>query len=121
MDMKILAGFLIIVFALASCKNDSLDKAGNNCGVKNPTEDLSWLKQEISKRDQNLTDLNKYFFIQQAEYEGQTVFVYSNCCPFCDTMLLVYNCEGVLLQSSDNQKIINSKVIYRPSDFKCQL
>ena len=52
---------------------------GNACSVNNPAEDLAWLKAEIQRLEQLNSDIAKYFYIQQAEYKQQTVFIYNNC------------------------------------------
>ena len=109
-------GIILIVF---SCKNDSVEKFGNICGVSNPTKELAWLKKEISNREQTSTETNKYFFIEQANFEGQTVFIYNNCCPFCDTIIQVFNCEGKEIQVAF-AKLTSVEKIYTPLDFKCQ-
>ena len=89
--------------------------------MESPISDLMWLKQEIANREQDKTAINKYFYIQQGNYQGETVFTYSNCCPFCDSVTLVYNCSGVKIEEINFQEITDLKVIWSPEDFVCQL
>jgi hypothetical protein len=109
--------FAIIVFS-CSDTDDSV------CGTNNPIEDLSWLRDEIENREANTSDFNKYFYITQATFKFQTVFVFEDFCPFCNTAILVYDCTGnnigqvnADIQSKD---IKNSRVIYQPNEFVCE-
>lgn len=43
--MKLIIGFVFFIL-LFSCNKEDLEKE-RPCGVKNPIEDLNWLKQEI--------------------------------------------------------------------------
>ncbi len=118
--MKHAAAFLIVISMIISCKKEEVDPDKNTCGVVSPVTELDWLKQEIARREQDTTDLNKYFFIQQGSSNGQTVFIYNNCCPFCSTVLLVYNCEGENIKIAP-QGIGDVKVIWSPANFACQI
>jgi len=64
------------------------------CGIENPCsqgEDLSWLDTEVK----NQVELyNKYFYVSQAIYEGEVVFLFENYCPMCNTIIYVKNCAG---------------------------
>ena len=97
---------------------------GNACSVNNPAEDLAWLKAEIQRLEQLNSDIAKYFYIQQAEYKQQTVFIYNNCCPMCGTIVPVYNCQGELLfylsdKPEEVKNIKNQTVIWQPKDYAC--
>jgi len=120
---KILLFATLISLMAFSCEKEGC-MPSNTCGVTNPTEELGWLKAEIADREQRTSDFNKYFYIQQAEYNGQTIFIYSNCCPMCNTIVPVYNCQGELLfylnQDPEKDKEIKSeKVVWKPADFAC--
>jgi len=117
--MKNVLLILGIILTLAfSCKDQGPDLI---CNVNNPTEDLPWLKSEIERRKQSQNDISKYFYIEQGEYNGQTVFIYNNCCPMCNTILSVYDCNGKKLFDLDSTiEIKNIKKIWVPEDFPCQ-
>ncbi|MDB5261344.1 MAG: hypothetical protein JWQ14_625, partial [Adhaeribacter sp.] len=84
--MKKIFLFSLVVSLMAfSCEKEESYLASNTCKVNNPTAELAWLKAEINRREQNPTYVAKYFYIQQAEYKQQTVFIYNNCCPVCGT------------------------------------
>lgn len=94
------------------------------CNVNNPKTELTWLKAEVQRRQQNHTDVEKYFYIQQATYNGQTVFMYNNCCPMCSTIVPVYNCQGELLfhlgqNPEEDKKIKDIKILWKPGNFAC--
>lgn len=111
-----LVGAIMILF---SCS----DTDEEICGINKPTEDLSWLKNEIVDRDASTQDLNKYFYIVEATFKFRTVFIFENCCPFCNTAIFVYDCGGnrIVKINDDIQRkdIKNTEVIYKPKDFAC--
>ncbi len=117
--MKI--AFLLLVFALfVACSNDQDDAP---CATTDPTNDLEWLKEAVATMEADTSELAKYFFIEQATYNGEVVFVFSNCCPNCNTVVNVFNCQGELLgQLYDEvpyEQIRNPTVIYKRADSPC--
>jgi len=112
--------FLLIVLLTLSCKEKV--KPSSICDVGNPTQDLPWLKAEIQSREQDHGDVAKYFFIEQGEYNNQTVFLYDNCCPMCNTIITVYDCSGIkLFDLSPGIEIKNIKTIWKPEGNPCQV
>ena len=107
--MRLLFLFAIsLSFALVSCQNS---EGPVSCGVENPVQDLPWLKEKVEELAQS--DFSQYFFVEEAKYEGNTVFVFQNCCPFCNSVVSVYSCEGVLLgYLSDQNSIKPSKLSF---------
>jgi hypothetical protein len=91
--MKIIFLFTLFIGAI-SCSNDLDD---TTCRTKDPKNDLQWLKEAITAMEADTSELAKYFFIEQATYKGETVFVFSNCCPTCNTVVNVFDCKGKLL------------------------
>ncbi len=111
----------VILVLLSSCVSHDLPQ-GNSCNATNPIEDLPWLTAEIA--DLNDSELGKkYWFITQAVFRHQTVFIIKNCCPNCSTLPApVYACSGQLLfRASDDQykEIRNEKILWRPADYAC--
>lgn len=108
-------------FLIFSCsdRDDNL-----NCDTNDPIKDLAWLKAEIEQRETNSFLYEEYFYISQAYYNSQNVFLYLNCCPFCNTSIPVYDCEGNSLGFIGDDilsiDITNSFIIYEPSDFACK-
>ena len=119
--MKYVVALLMVLSMAVSCKKEVVEPNKNTCGVVSPTTELDWLKQEIARRDQDTTDIKKYFYIQQGVYHGQTVFLYNNCCPYCSTIILAYTCEGELINKINLQEVTDTKVIWAPVDFECQI
>jgi hypothetical protein len=62
--------------------------------VNNPAQDLPWLREKVKALRERQSS---YEYIQQATYRGQTVFIFGNCCPSCNTVVPVYNCQGELI------------------------
>lgn len=84
---------LIIIFLFLSIAFSCQDPEGpESCGVENPTENLPWLKETIEGLMNS--ELGVYFYIVEGRYEGNTVFMVQNCCPFCSSVVSVTNCEG---------------------------
>ncbi|MGB5435061.1 MAG: hypothetical protein WBM98_04145 [Maribacter sp.] len=118
MKTKMFVLWAVIIIISCSDNDDSV------CGVINPTEDLSWLKNEIEDREATPSDFSKYFYIAQATYKFQTVFVFEDCCPYCNTAIFVFDCKGNRIGQINNgiqrKDVKNTKVIYKPKDFKCE-
>ena len=88
------------------------------CDVKEPADDLPWLKSMIDLWEVNNT-IYAYMYVDQGTYLGQTVFVIKNCCPFCDSYFPVYNCGGEELEGVNLADIKNLKTIWKPVDSLC--
>lgn len=114
--MRKLFIFLLFVTIL-SCGDE---ESNSICGVANPIEDLPWLKSMI--QDIEASDFGQYTYIQQAYYFGQPVFIVNNCCPFCLSIVPVYNCEGELVcnlgECVDNL-ITHEKFLWAPANSSC--
>ncbi len=118
--MKIV--FLLLTFPLViACSNDHDD---STCATTNPANDLAWLEEAIAAIEADTSDLAKYFFIEQATFRGATVFVFSNCCPNCNTVVNVFDCQGELLgqlyAEVPFEQISGSKVLFKRTDSPCQ-
>lgn len=75
----------------------SCEKSASLCGGNDPINELSWLKEEISK----LSALNQCYSISRSTYNKQTVFIISNCEAHINSMPVLYNCNGNMLNLSD--------------------
>jgi hypothetical protein len=120
--MKTFLSLLMTCFLLAC---DCQETNPTVCGTENPAENLPWLKNMIESWASQ-SEIYPYQYVQQGEYQGQTVFLPGNCCPFCITITGVYDCEGELLwyasEEPDKANLIkNLKVIWKPVGFQCQL
>jgi hypothetical protein len=124
--MKKIFLFATLIGLMAfSCEkeNDCVVPAAT-CSVTNPVTDMAWLKAEVQRREKSGSEIEKYFYIQQAEYNGQTIFMYNNCCPMCGTVVPAYNCQGELLfylgqKPEEDKKIRNTKILWKPNNFTC--
>lgn len=126
MKMKRILIPIVLLTLLFSCYSDNGDVLIiGACGVDNPVEQLPWLKTRVDDLKNNGSDLSKFFYVQIAEYQEETVFIFNNCCPTCNTIIPVYKCQGDLLGTLFTEiqpnEISNSKILYRPKDFSCNI
>ena len=121
--MKI--GSLLFLFVIFSSCSDNDDEITNSCGITNPLVELEWLRTEIDKRKEEVTEDSKYCYILQAIHKGKTIFLYQDCNPFINKVIPILDCEGNSLGFLGGDilsiDITNSTIIYKPSDFACQL
>ncbi|WP_422083855.1 hypothetical protein [Ulvibacterium sp.] len=122
--MKTALTVFFALFALLSCSNDN-DIIRPACGVDNPAKELSWLKTEIDNREANITEDTKYCYITQADYKGQTVFVYQDCNPLIDKGIPILDCEGNWIDRTEENRFAlrdleNQIIIWRPALFVCE-
>lgn len=114
--------FSILVLSFA-CKDD--DNTTTTCGTNDPVNDLGWLKAEIELRESNKeSGAYQYFYIQQATYLGQTVFIYNGCCPMCGFYVPVLNCSGqeiFQLDAENSKSLRNVRLLWAPEEFQCVL
>lgn len=61
----------------------------------------------------------KYFYLVQADYNGQTVFYVNNCCPMCMTIIIYYDCAGNVLESVDASQVKNGRRIWMSDELEC--
>lgn len=118
---KIFLLVLIFIFGI-SCENN--DELTNTCIVSKPLEDLSWLQEKVMELEDSDSELKIYFYVSQAIYNEETVFIFPNCCPVCNTLVPVYNCEGELLgyigdDNFDSSLLENDITIWKPQNFAC--
>lgn len=110
--------------ALLSCNNEE-EKPIAACGVSNPANELPWLAEKIAKLETE--SLRELFYVAQTELNGQTLFIFGNCCAVCNSVAPVYNCEGEMLGLVGGQDgkfgfdlLGSSKIIWKTEDNGCQ-
>lgn len=88
------------------------------CGVNDPIENLTWLKQLAENASGG--GLSEYAYITQAKYKGKRVFYLGSCCPNCNWALILYDCEGNRLNDEISfDDLEESKVIWHGVNYKC--
>ena len=110
MRLRLLLVTLVLTLA---CKKE--DPAAWPCSEGNPAPALH------AKIEAFLTEMPHYNYVRQGEYEGQTVFIFSTCCPNCFFIPQIYSCQGELLSNSISEEITNQKVIAKGSEYVCTL
>jgi len=127
--MKEVYKILIVCFLFLSC-NNSDDNRNDNiksfCSTENPTEDLIWLKSEIEEREQNSNQFSKYLYIMQSIYNEETIIIYGDCCPTCNSVYTVYNCNGEFIGIIGNRSedfptevLSEGQIIWKTEDYVC--
>ncbi len=108
---------------LFTCKEDDNPNPKNACSVEDPVHDLPWLAAKVEEMQNS--SLAEYWYVTQAQYGTETVFIYGNCCPFCNTMTPVFNCSGEQLGivgdgTFEMDSFKDEAVIWAPDDSHCQ-
>ncbi len=124
--MKKLA-FILCVSFLLSCSNSEEFNSKSACGVDNPIENLAWLKSEIEQREQNQIDQTvdwQYHYIMLVAFEKKDIFIYGNCCPNCNSVYVVNNCNGVKIGFIGDEKfssdlLSTGKLIWKSKNNEC--
>jgi len=88
--------FFTAALFFSACLLISCEKSNSLCGGNDPINNLPWLEQEIAR----LSSLNQCYNISRSTYEKQTVFIISNCEPYINSVPLLYNCSGNVLNLS---------------------
>lgn len=118
--------FLLALFIILSCTEDD----GNlpviaACNVDNPIEELSWLNAEIRNRTLNQTEFSIYDYITQGTFDGETIFLYKNCNPIANSVVPIFNCEGIQIGLLNNdipqEEIFEEALIWKNPDSACVL
>jgi len=126
--MKSYLKLIIILLLATGCNSDNQEPVDlkSTCGVENPTEDLGWLKNEIEDRERNVTGLSKYRYIKLGTFNNKAVIIYANCCPTCNSVYPVYNCEGEFIGIIGNRNedipfdiLSEGEVIWKTNNSEC--
>jgi hypothetical protein len=105
---------ILLLVSLISCKEDKVNK---NCNVDDPVNELRWLK--AMTEELNSSTFSKYNYILQGDYNGGTVFIVTNCCPMCNSIPVVYDCDGDRLDDASTAEIKNTKRVWLSKDNEC--
>ena len=111
MRIELLTALFVLMLVLFGCHNDDNVEP---CG-----EDLEWLDQRVLELEDQ-----SYFYVTQGSYQGETVFIFKDCCPFCVTVWLVFSCAGEQLGSISfndiaESDISNETLYWTPENFEC--
>jgi hypothetical protein len=121
MKTIILSGIVMLTM-LFSCNKDSGNTNVNTCNVSNPAEDLPWLKTRIGNLVIADPNTIKYQYVQQADYNGETVFIFGNCDPLALSLFPVYSCTNVLLGNVGQipvTSLLNVKTLWKSQNSLC--
>ncbi len=98
---------IYLLLFLSSCSQDNDELAqpqtllagiAKNCST--PNTDVI---QEVIQEYVNETSSTKaYQYLLTGSYQGRTIFIFGNCCPFCNTVITAYDCSGNYLGYVDS-------------------
>jgi hypothetical protein len=117
----LLAGTVMLTMLL-SCNKDTSTRNVNTCNVANPAEDLPWLKTRIGNLVISDPNTIRYQYVQQADYNGETVFIFGNCDPMALSLFPVYTCTGAFLGNVGTvpaTSLLNKKTLWKSQDSLC--
>lgn len=112
---------LLITLLFSSCRDEDISPLFI-CGVYDPVLELTWLADKTAEINQS--DLSPFIYIAAAKYQGNDVIIEKNCCPNCNSVALVYSCDGQTIGflgtgSIDPNSITDETVIWRGANFTC--
>lgn len=105
-----------------SCSDDN--DPVKACNVDNVLE-LPWL-QELIAETEEFEIGRDYAYITMGTYDSQTVFVSQNCCPLCNSIVVVYDCSGNTIgkigyEGISADEITDREVIWKSSNNSCNI
>lgn len=112
--MRLLYLLLGATLLLYSCQQQEEPQI---CNVEEPLTDLIWLKTLLTTATDS--DLSIYSYLIQGSYQNQIVFILANCCPFCNWMPVVLDCQGNPVQQATLFEVMDQKVIWRSKGSVC--
>jgi len=110
----------LILMVIFSCEKDNLLK--NTCGVKNPTKDLVWMKNDIKFIEQLSPEESQFISITMAKYNEETVFFSIYCDPTVEAVFPVRNCTGKTIGywgEIPQEDLKDQQVIWRSANCVC--
>ena len=117
---KILYPILFCVLLSFACDRDDENyEPVAACGVNDAISDLPWLKAKYKGVAKG--ELSEYSFLVQTKLDGETVFYFGSCCPFCNWVMILYDCAGNRVEyNPDEDELVDGKVIWQPENSECQ-
>lgn len=117
---KVMKKYILLLLLISCTEEITLE---NSCNVGNPVSDLSWISTQIQELEQNSNTTSQYFYLTQAMFNNETVFVFGNCCPLCNSISIVQSCSGqrigVLGMDIDMNELNKAKIIWKHPDSTC--
>ena len=103
-----------------SCGDDNVVE--EICGVANPVTELQWIQTYIDDYKKESPNFTQYLYLTQSEYENQTVFIFGNCCPSCNSVFTVFDCNGQeigAIGEIDINILYSGEVIWKAENSVC--
>lgn len=121
-QMKLQNLLLFALISLVLSCNEADDDSLSTCFESDPVAELSWLADKID--DIGTGELAEYFYVVRAQYGFETIFIFSNCCPFCNSVASVYDCNGEAIGYIGDgtfgfEVMEDAKLVWKPVNSKC--
>ena len=98
--MKRSAALCAISFLLLASTCDECEEVQRDCNdVQDPRTELTWVADYANDIDED-AELGKYRYIRKGIHNEQLVFILGDCCPFCNTIIVVKDCSGATIGTS---------------------
>ena len=124
--VRLLSLLIVSIFALSSGCSDE-DSVYKACSYNKPIEEIPWLVSLIVTEEKN-EESAQYTYFTKARYEDKTVYTYGNCCPNCNYVRTVWNCDGeeigvIGTQDSDIkiEDLVDEEVVWSGENTVCNL
>jgi len=107
---------ILAIFSISCSKNSGDNEDGlpflKSQGFCNESN-MDWLNDKIEELTPNYISS----YVLKGNYKGKEVFVFSNCCAYCYTLIPVYDCSGEFLDyispiGISNEDITQQQVIW---------
>ncbi|WP_157637802.1 hypothetical protein [Flexithrix dorotheae] len=119
---KLILFFIISCLFFPSCQEDAELSPGSVCGKE--IAELPWLQKIIEEAEEDGVGTVKIYSVEKG---GETYIVPFFCCPSCNYVISLLDCNGeitgylgdakVSFDDINNPKI--SQLIWEPEQFKC--
>lgn len=120
---KYLLLFAIFSIALLACEDEPV--TANECFTSDPVQELAWLDTQIQNLEGSVS--SEFLYVSQNDYNDMVVFIFGNCCPYCNYIIPVYNCAvefignvGNGTDSIDQSVLDDDQIIWKGEGSECE-
>lgn len=108
---------LLLFISLSACNNSQ-----TICDLPEDSRP-GWMEELISELEKG--SAFEYHYIVSGKFQGLQVFVLKNCCPFCNSVFVVYNCSGeelgMLGGKIEDQDVTQQEYYWAPAAAECSI
>lgn len=110
----------LILLTLISCSEEEGPIA--LCGGTSELDELAWVQELIDELEKSKIS-REFSYLMSGDFEGTTYLYLGNCCPYCNSIPVVYDCQGNRMEDSSDLifKLDNVHLVYKSDSNSCQL